>query len=76
VIFHSDRILGKLEHILVRNTEPFPISLRSDNVTGSRSSARVHHPLVFATKPAEFDPRNYLGAAREAITAMVRMRDG
>jgi fructose-bisphosphate aldolase class II len=27
---------------------------------------------VFATKPAEFDPRNYLGPAREAITNMVR----
>src|SRR4029078_6785499 len=27
---------------------------------------------VFATKPAEFDPRNYLGPGREAITAMVR----
>jgi fructose-bisphosphate aldolase class II len=27
---------------------------------------------VFATKPAEFDPRNYLGPARDAITAMVR----
>jgi len=26
---------------------------------------------VFATKPAEFDPRNYLGPAREAITKMV-----
>jgi fructose-bisphosphate aldolase class II len=27
---------------------------------------------VFATKPAEFDPRNYLGPAREAIVGMVR----
>jgi fructose-bisphosphate aldolase class II len=27
---------------------------------------------VFATKPAEFDPRNYLGPAREAIANMVR----
>jgi fructose-bisphosphate aldolase class II len=27
---------------------------------------------VFATKPAEFDPRNYLGPARDAITQMVR----
>ena len=27
---------------------------------------------VFATKPAEFDPRNYLGPAREAITKMVQ----
>lgn len=27
---------------------------------------------VFATKPAEFDPRNYLGPAREAIVKMVR----
>ena len=25
---------------------------------------------VFATKPAEFDPRNYLGPAREAIIAL------
>jgi fructose-bisphosphate aldolase class II len=29
---------------------------------------------VFATKPAEFDPRNYLGPAREAITAMVQRK--
>src|SRR5271155_5418548 len=29
---------------------------------------------VFATKPAEFDPRNYLGPAREAITSMVRRK--
>ena len=29
---------------------------------------------VFATKPAEFDPRNYLGPAREAITTMVRRK--
>jgi hypothetical protein len=28
--------------------------------------------VVFATKPAEFDPRNYLGPAREAIVGMVR----
>jgi len=27
---------------------------------------------VFATKPAEFDPRNYLGPGRKAITEMVR----
>jgi fructose-bisphosphate aldolase class II len=27
---------------------------------------------VFATKPAEFDPRNYLGPGREAIVSMVR----
>lgn len=27
---------------------------------------------VFAEKPAEFDPRNYLGPAREAIKAMVK----
>jgi len=29
---------------------------------------------VFATKAAEFDPRNYLGPAREAITDMVRRK--
>jgi len=29
---------------------------------------------VFATKPAEFDPRNYLGPAREAIISMVRRK--
>jgi len=29
---------------------------------------------VFATKPAEFDPRNYLGPAREAIVKMVRRK--
>lgn len=29
---------------------------------------------VFATKPAEFDPRNYLGPGREAITNMVRRK--
>src|SRR5206468_12671301 len=29
---------------------------------------------VFATKPAGFDPRNYLGPAREAITGMVRRK--
>jgi fructose-bisphosphate aldolase class II len=29
---------------------------------------------VFATKPAEFDPRHYLGPAREAITTMVRRK--
>jgi fructose-bisphosphate aldolase, class II len=27
---------------------------------------------VFATKPSEFDPRNYLGPGREAIVGMVR----
>ncbi len=27
---------------------------------------------VFATKPAEFDPRNYLGPGREAIIGMVK----
>ncbi len=29
---------------------------------------------VFANKPAEFDPRNYLGPAREAIIGMVRRK--
>jgi fructose-bisphosphate aldolase class II len=29
---------------------------------------------VFATKPAEFDPRNYLGPARQAITEMVQRK--
>jgi fructose-bisphosphate aldolase, class II len=29
---------------------------------------------VFATKPAEFDPRNYLGPAREAIARMVQRK--
>lgn len=29
---------------------------------------------VFATKPAEFDPRNYLGPAREAIVSMVQRK--
>ena len=29
---------------------------------------------VFATKPAEFDPRNYLGPGREAIISMVRRK--
>jgi len=29
---------------------------------------------VFATKPQEFDPRNYLGPAREAITKMVQRK--
>jgi fructose-bisphosphate aldolase class II len=29
---------------------------------------------VFATKPAEFDPRNYLGPAREAIINMVQRK--
>jgi fructose-bisphosphate aldolase class II len=29
---------------------------------------------VFAKKPAEFDPRNYLGPAREAIKSMVQRR--
>jgi fructose-bisphosphate aldolase class II len=29
---------------------------------------------VFATKPAEFDPRNYLGPAREAIISMVQRK--
>src|SRR3954453_13461649 len=29
---------------------------------------------AFATKPAEFDPRNYLGPAREAIIAMVQRK--
>ena len=31
---------------------------------------------VFATKAAEFDPRNYLGPAREAIVGMVRRKVG
>jgi fructose-bisphosphate aldolase, class II len=31
---------------------------------------------VFATKPAEFDPRNYLGPAREAIVGMVKRKVG
>jgi fructose-bisphosphate aldolase class II len=29
---------------------------------------------VFATKPAEFDPRNYLGPGRDAIIGMVRRK--
>ena len=29
---------------------------------------------VFATKPKEFDPRNYLGPGREAIVSMVRRK--
>ncbi len=29
---------------------------------------------VFATKPGEFDPRNYLGPAREAIVGMVKRK--
>jgi fructose-bisphosphate aldolase class II len=31
---------------------------------------------VFATKPAEFDPRNYLGPGRDAIVSMVRRKLG
>lgn len=31
---------------------------------------------VFATKPAEFDPRNYLGPGREAIIGMVKRKLG
>jgi fructose-bisphosphate aldolase class II len=31
---------------------------------------------VFATRPAEFDPRNYLGPGREAIVATVRRKLG
>lgn len=31
---------------------------------------------VFATKPAEFDPRNYLGPGREAIISMVKRKVG
>lgn len=31
---------------------------------------------VFATKPAEFDPRKYLGPGRDAITSMVRRKVG
>jgi len=31
---------------------------------------------VFATKPAEFDPRNYLGPGREAIVSMVKRKVG
>ncbi len=31
---------------------------------------------VFATKPAEFDPRNYLGPGREAIVGMVKRKLG
>jgi fructose-bisphosphate aldolase, class II len=31
---------------------------------------------VFATKPAEFDPRNYLGPGREAIVSMVKRKLG
>jgi fructose-bisphosphate aldolase class II len=31
---------------------------------------------VFATKPAEFDPRNYLGPGRDAIVSMVRRKVG
>ena len=31
---------------------------------------------VFATKPAEFDPRNYMGPGREAIIGMVRRKMG
>src|SRR5437867_10012037 len=33
-------------------------------------TARIRE--VFATKPDEFDPRNYLGPARQAIVAMVK----
>jgi fructose-bisphosphate aldolase class II len=29
---------------------------------------------IFATKPAEFDPRNYLGPGREAIIGMVKQK--
>jgi fructose-bisphosphate aldolase class II len=31
---------------------------------------------VFMTKPAEFDPRNYMGPGREAITGMVKRKVG
>ena len=31
---------------------------------------------VFVTKPAEFDPRNYMGPGREAIVSMVRRKMG
>jgi fructose-bisphosphate aldolase, class II len=30
---------------------------------------------IFAEKPAEFDPRKYLGAAREALVAMVKYKN-
>ncbi|MGN6725246.1 MAG: hypothetical protein ACTHLZ_04975, partial [Tepidisphaeraceae bacterium] len=31
---------------------------------------------VFVTKPAEFDPRNYMGPGREAIVGMVKRKMG
>ena len=31
---------------------------------------------VFVTKPAEFDPRNYMGPGRDAITSMVKRKVG
>ena len=36
------------------------------------NTVRLHR--VFATKPQEFDPRNYLGPGREAIIGMVRRK--
>ena len=30
---------------------------------------------MFAEKPAEFDPRKYLGSAREALVAMVKYKN-
>ena len=61
---------GVPEEAVTRGAEMGVCKVNIDTDIRLAMTAKIRE--VFATKPDEFDPRNYLGPARQAITAMVR----
>ncbi|HEY3080908.1 MAG TPA: ketose-bisphosphate aldolase [Chloroflexota bacterium] len=61
---------GVPEEAVTRGAEMGVCKVNIDTDIRLAMTAKIRE--VFATKPDEFDPRNYLGPARQAIAAMVR----
>ncbi|HEY3107255.1 MAG TPA: class II fructose-bisphosphate aldolase, partial [Chloroflexota bacterium] len=61
---------GVPEEAVTRGAEMGVCKVNIDTDIRLALTAKIRE--VFATKPDEFDPRNYLGPGREAITQMVR----
>ena len=61
---------GVPEEAVTRGAQMGVCKVNIDTDIRLAMTARIRE--VFATKPDEFDPRNYLGPARQAIVAMVK----
>src|SRR5438045_9544837 len=67
---HANGVPEDQISMAVRNYGVCKVNIDTDLVLALTAKIRE----VFATKPAEFDPRNYLGPGRDAITSMVRRK--